>query len=97
MIANDRRNTTKLRGAEATRRPDDVIVSVREFWHITTMFSVKSKRSKSGQAKRGLVTYRGIRIQMTSGRSRFDEGELQKVVEAAVKKNANALSGRTKS
>jgi hypothetical protein len=41
-------------------------------------------------------TYRGVRVQVTDGRSRFTLDQIKRAVETAVVKNANALAGRTK-
>ena len=38
-------------------------------------------------------TYRGVRLQKTSGRGRFSLTKIREAVEAAVAKNADALAG----
>jgi hypothetical protein len=38
--------------------------------------------------------YRGVKLQPTSGRTRFSLDQIRKAVEAAVVKNADALAGK---
>lgn len=60
------------------------------------MTVAKKKSAKIGHrlAKTGL-TYRGVRLQVTGGRSRFTLDQIKQAVEAAVVKNADALARRT--
>ncbi len=43
-----------------------------------------------------IAKYRGVRLQATSGPSRFTFDRIKNAVEAALEKNAHALAGRTK-
>jgi hypothetical protein len=54
----------------------------------------KPTRMKPGPVKSG-ATYRGVRLQATSGRSRFTLEQIEQAVEAAVVKNADALARRS--
>jgi hypothetical protein len=38
-------------------------------------------------------TYRGVKLQVTTGRTRFSLAQIKKAVETAVAKNADALAG----
>ena len=55
--------------------------------------AAKSSAPKTARrvAKAG-STYRGVCVQATHGRSRFTLDQIKQAVEAAVKKNANALA-----
>lgn len=48
-----------------------------------------------GRPAKTTRTYRGVRLQVTVGRSRFSIQQIKQAVEAAVVKNADALAGRT--
>jgi hypothetical protein len=59
------------------------------------MTAAESSTSKTGHraAKVG-ATYRGVRVQVTDGQSRFTLDQIKRAVETAVVKNANALAGK---
>ncbi len=59
------------------------------------MPAAKHKTSKvmPRPAKTG-VLYRGVHVQTPAGRSRFTLSQLKRAIEAAIVKNADALSGK---
>ena len=60
------------------------------------MLATKQKSRKMGSAKKkGLVTYRGVRLQAIFGRSKFTEAELREAIESALKKHATTIAGRS--
>jgi len=62
---------------------------------MSSMSAAKHKPTKFAQrpAKKGMV-YRGVHVQVPAGRSRFTLNQLKRAVEAAIVKNADALSGK---
>ena len=56
----------------------------------------KTKPAKPGRSlvKTGATTYRGVKVQLTPGHTRFTLEQIKKAVEAAVVKNADALARR---
>ena len=61
------------------------------------MTGTKRSAPKTGdRTAKGGSTYRGVRVQVTDGRSRFTLDQIKRAVETAVVKNANALAGRNK-
>jgi hypothetical protein len=60
--------------------------------------SAKSSASKSGRrTAKAVPTYRGVVLQPTPGPTRFTHEQLEKAVDAAFAKNADALANRFKS
>jgi hypothetical protein len=61
------------------------------------MTAAKPSTPKTGHRTANLgSTYRGVRVQVTEGRSRFTLDQIKRAVETAVVKNANALAGKAK-
>jgi hypothetical protein len=52
------------------------------------------KAGKARSRKIATGTYRGVRIQAVSDRSNFTRDQIRKAVEAAIAKNAHALTSR---
>lgn len=52
--------------------------------------STAIKRSTPPEKPR---TYRGVKLQVTAGRTRFSLAQIKKAVETAVAKNTDALAG----
>lgn len=56
------------------------------------MTAATSMKRSSPPPKKQRI-YRGVQLQMTSGRTRFSLAQIKKAVETAVAKNADALAG----